>query len=90
MEFWLILMSERTGIHKKGDKMEKTVDELIFDLKNKLKIDISESHLNVSIVEMIVHEVYLEIKDLSERNLRSKIAERQSKENAQEDDQNDG
>lgn len=70
--------------------MEKTVDELIFDLKNKLKIDISESRLNVSIVEMIVHEVYLEIKDLSERNLRSKIAERQSKENAQEDDQNDG
>ena len=70
--------------------MEKTVDELIFDLKNKLKIDISESHLNVSIVEMIVHEVYLEIKDLSDRNLRSKIAERQSKENAQEDDQNDG
>lgn len=74
----------------KGDKMEKTVDELIFDLKNKLKIDISESHLNVSIVEMIVHEVYLEIKDLSDRNLRSKIAERQSKENVQEDDQNDG
>lgn len=70
--------------------MEKTVDELIFELKNKLKIDISESRLNVSIVEMIIHEIYLEIKDLSERNLRSKIAERQSKENAQEDDQNDG
>ena len=70
--------------------MEKSLDEKIFELRNTLKIIISKSNLNVSVVEMIVHELYLEIKQLSDQNLERMIAERKSKENAQEDDQNDG
>lgn len=70
--------------------MEKSLDEKIFELRNTLKIVISKSNLNVSVVEMIVHELYLEIKQLSDQNLKNVIAERKKQENAQEDDQNDG
>ena len=70
--------------------MEKSLDEKIFELRNTLKMVIANSNLNVSVVEMIVHELYLEIKQLSDQNLKNVIAERKKQENAQEDDQNDG
>lgn len=70
--------------------MEKSLDEKIFELRNTLKIVISNSNINVSVVEMIVHELYLEIKQLSDQNLKNVITERKKQENAQEDDQNDG
>lgn len=70
--------------------MEKSLDEKIFELRNTLKMVIANSNINVSVAEMIVHELYLEIKQLSDQNLERMIAERKKQENAQEDDQNDG
>lgn len=65
--------------------MEKSIDEKIFELRNTLKILISESGLNVSVVELIVHEVYMEVKTLSEQNLRNKLQEKNNEKGGDED-----
>lgn len=64
---------------------EKSIDEKIFELRNTLKILISESGLNVSVVELIVHEVYLEVKALSEQNLRNRLQEKNNEKGGDED-----
>lgn len=63
----------------------KSIDEKIFELRNTLILLISESGLNVSVVELIVHEVYMEVKALSEQNLRNRLQEKNNEKGGDED-----
>ena len=67
--------------------MEKTLEEKIFELKEMIKRIIGESNLNVSIVEMIIHEIYLDVKELSAQNLRRIVSSRQINDAKEDEDE---
>lgn len=64
--------------------MEKSIEEKIFEAKETIKQVISESQLSPSIIELIIHELYLDVKNLADINLRNKIIERKEKEENKE------
>ena len=55
--------------------MEKSFEEKVFETQEKLKIVISQSGLNVSVLELIVRNLYNEVKELALQNLQVKIQE---------------
>ena len=54
-------------------KREAIFEEKVVNLQAILKQAISQSKLNVSIIELIVYSLYLEVKILAEQNLQAGI-----------------
>ena len=66
--------------------MEKSMEEVIFETREVIRQVIIESKLNISVVDLIMHDLYTEIHNLAMSNLQNKINERkQSSEEVIED-----
>lgn len=59
--------------------MEKSFEEKIFQTQEQLKQVISQSGLNVSVLELIMRNLYNEVKELALQNLQNKIRESNEK-----------
>lgn len=71
---------------KKGKRvMEKSIEEKIFETREIIKQVIAEENLSPAIVEMILHELYLEVKALSNSVVQQKINERKVQESTEEE-----
>ena len=53
--------------------MEKTTSQVIFETKEVIKQVIAESHLNISIIDLLIKDLYLEIHELATQKLNSDI-----------------
>lgn len=51
----------------------KTFEERIYDTQELIKDVIGASDLNIAVIELIIRNIYLEIKHLAEKNLQEKI-----------------
>ena len=66
--------------------MEKSMEEVIFETREVIRQVILESKLHISVVDLIMHDLYTEIHNLAMSNLQNKINERkQSSEEVIED-----
>lgn len=65
---------------------KKTIDEDIFRLRETLKQVIVQSGLSPAVVELIIRDIYIDIKQLSEQNLMRILNENKQK----EEDENGG
>lgn len=55
---------------------EKTLEERIFELRETIRQVIIQSELSPSIVELILRDIYTDLKQLSEQNLMRIINEK--------------
>lgn len=55
---------------------EKTLEERIFELRETIRQVIIQSELSPSIVELILRDIYTDIKQLSEQNLMRIVNEK--------------
>lgn len=62
------------------------MEQQIKQLETIIRMAIGNSKLNVSIVELILRNIYTEVKTLADENLRSKIAESEK----QKEEESDG
>ena len=51
------------------------MEQKINELETIIKIAISKSNLNVSVVELILRNIYNEVKFLADENLKNRLAE---------------
>lgn len=56
--------------------MEKSMEEVIFETREVIRQVIIESKLNISVVDLIMHDLYTEVHNLAMNNLQDKIKER--------------
>lgn len=71
--------------------MEKSIEQKIVELEEMLQQIIVNSELNVSIVELILRNIYTEIKVLAEENTRNKVnTYMRNKEKLKEEEQSNG
>lgn len=77
-------------LYDKGEKKmkEKLVDEVIFEVRETIKQVIVESKLTPAVAEMILKELYLDMRDLSQENLRRILSQKQQE--AKEEVESDG
>lgn len=59
---------------------KKTVDEEIFKLRETLKQVIVQSELSPAVIELVIRDIYIDIKQLSEQNLMRILNEKKQKE----------
>lgn len=64
---------------------EKSMEEVIFEVKETIKQIIVQSKLSPSILEMITRDIYLDVKSLSEQNLMRILSQKKA-----EEDKKDG
>lgn len=64
---------------------EKSMEEVIFEVKETIKQIIVQSKLSPSILEMITRDIYLDVKSLSEQNLMRILSQKKA-----EGDKKDG
>lgn len=57
------------------------------ELENIIKIAIADSKLNVSIVELILRNIHMEVKLLAEQNLKAKLKEQEEQNNGNTDEE---
>lgn len=57
------------------------------ELENIIKIAIADSKLNVSIVELILRNIHMEVKLLAEQNLKNKLKEQEEQNNGNTDEE---
>lgn len=63
---------------------EKLADEVIFEVRETIKQVIVESKLTPGVAELILKELYLDMRDLAQENLRMILAQKKQAEAAEE------
>ena len=53
------------------------MEKQIYELETRIKLAISNSNLNVSIVELILRSIYNDVKYLKDKNLENRLKEEQ-------------
>lgn len=63
------------------------MEKQIKDLETLIRIAISKSNLNVSIVELILRNIYREVKMLADKNLENKLNEQEEQSHGNTDEE---
>lgn len=63
------------------------MEKQIKDLETLIRIAISKSNLNVSIVELILRDIYREVKMLADKNLENKLKEQEEQSHGNTDEE---
>lgn len=63
------------------------MEQKINELETIIKIAISKSNLNVSVVELILRNIYTEVKQLADKNLEAKLKEQEEQNNGNTDEE---
>lgn len=63
------------------------MEQQINELETIIRLAISESKLNVSIVELILRNIHMEVKLLAEQNLKAKLKEQEEQNNGNTDEE---
>ena len=64
--------------------MDKSLEERIYETREIIKQVIAEEQLNPAVVELILHELYLDARNVSLSAVQSKIIERENKDKKEE------
>lgn len=66
-------MVEVEPVNPANFNVEKSLEQLVFDVKMELRKILNDSGLNITVLELITHELYYEVESIYKAELENKL-----------------